>query len=418
MGFRGGSIASPVSLLDLKRNSDLVPVAFPSSRFANTPEGNQGIGTGVTERNYLYRNNLQRIRQSGLINGLRLKTGTSYLANSANLDSIELTVWRRNSGTGLFDRIDVFDFTMLFKNLSLDNTEFTIFFGDGNGVFAKKDDYYGVKMTMTSGNGASVIRTHNVGSGTNTRFTDGAISTTGVDIDGVWTATDDIHKMQPLMQAPWAVCVGDSLTQGEQNISQDNGPWEDESSVINSAITYPDKMEQSLGKPIQNSGLGGVSTINFVLSNIQDRILDMKPKVAFLMIGSNDAAQDTLITSFQTDYASLLDLLEENGIIPVVIKIPPRSDLTDTRHENRTMMNDFLESETIKRGYVVADYEGELGEIRENASQQYNFWNMKTGFNSGDNIHFNESGYDKIAQLTSEILRQNQVSANLLISVR
>lgn len=417
MGFRGGSIAESIALLDLKRNADLVPVAFPTSRFSNTPEGNQGIGTGITERNYLYRNNLQRIRQTGLINGLKIKTGNSFLTNSSNLDTIELTIWRRNPANGLFDRVNVFNFTALFKALNADDAEFTINFGEGNGAFARKDDYYGLKMTMTTGNGAGVIKTHNVGSGNNIRFTDGIIATTGVDIDGTWTASDDIHKVQPLMQAPWGICVGDSLTQGEQNIAQDNGPWEDEASVVNSSITYPDKLEQLIGKPIQNSGLGGVSTINFVLANIQDRILDIKPKVALLMIGSNDAAQDTPISSYQTDYSSLLDLLESSGIIPVIIKTPPRSDLTDIRHENRTAMNDFLESEAIKRGHIIADYEGELGEIREDASQQYNFWNMKSGFNSGDNIHFNETGYDKIAQITSDILKQNQIISNILNSL-
>ena len=415
MGFKGGSV-STVSLLDLPQKSDLVPVATVDAIMDTGAGGNQGIGSSVTERTYIMKNNRQRIRQTGLINGLEFRTGTSFLANKDNIDSIEIVTFRRDDGDGLYDVISQYDFTALFKALTGDNELFIIPFPKDEGAFAVKDDYWGIRLTKSSGEGSSIIRTNNPAGGTNQRFFDGALGTTNIDVDGTWSSGDNMFKIRPLMKAPYAVGLGTSLSQGEQGIAKDNGAWEDEASVINNLIAYPDKLEKLIGRPVQNSGLTTISTINFVLTNIQDRLLNMKPNIVLMEIGTNDAAQDTPLVNFEADYKSFLDICSQNNIVPVIISVPPRTDLNFARQELRTSYNTFLKAEAKSRGLLFVDVEQDLGIIRASVLKYpFNFWDLQSTYDSGDGIHLDETGYALLARIIADYLLQNQIVAQSLV---
>lgn len=396
------TLNNPIIYDNIVRNADLVPCSFPSSLFDDAVVTNQGVPAGTPERTFAILNNLCRIRQTGLINAIDFKTGTGYLANRSNVTTIELMVYRRDEVDGFFDHIDTFDFTSLFQGMSSDSTRTILQFPAGQGVFCKKDDYYFIHIVTNNGDAGGLFESadgsHDPSS---LSLFDGVLTTTDVDVDGTWIDNNAIPKIQPLIQAPYAVFAGDSIFEGEQGIQQDNGVWTDERSVVNSDITIPHQFELLFGKPVQNSGLGGVSTISFMLANIQERILDMMPKVVFLLIGSNDAAQDTTPANFQTDYTAFLDALDAAGIIPVILTVLPRTELNFSRSVNRQDYNIFLRAIASARNYLLIDLDPVIGETRNTLAHPYNHWNIKPEFDSGDGIHPSPLGHTRVAEFTT-----------------
>ncbi len=127
------------------------------------------------------------------------------------------------------------------------------------------------------------------------------------------------------------VFTGDSITQGAKH--------------THGMRSYPEifseRIRWELGRSrdlIINSAVSGNTSVD-LLRDLDWRVLQFKPEVAFIMLGTNDAASQKAITT--TDYGDnltrIINLIRENGAIPVLIspptiiveKAPERARLTE-----------------------------------------------------------------------------------------
>ena len=413
MGFRGGSV-SVLSLVDLEPDeSVLVPVNVPSEDLVG--DISQGAGAGILNntRTYLLTSNRTRLKQSGTVKRITIRTGSNFNANKSNLVSLFVLGYRKN-GSNTFDQISSSpDIATQFKAFTQDNALFTLDLSENDWM---KDlemaDYVGIRMTSNGSTISGIIRAQNF-TDPNFReiFLDGTLGST-VDFIGLGTQNSGWLIVQLWMSEPWANHLGSSLSEGSG--SGNEGPYDEVDDDFVASLCLPHKLQARFGKNVQNNAWGEAnSTVSAILADIEDRINNAKGKIVFLEIGTNDVNVPTSQSDFQQDYKLIIDQIVSNGSIPVIIGIPPRGDLDDTKQQLRIDYNKFLKQLAKDNGYVFAEMDSQIGQ-RKAGKSAYNEWDLKSSFDSGDNLHFNDTGTEKIADKIERAVRQNDDASSIL----
>jgi lysophospholipase L1-like esterase len=88
--------------------------------------------------------------------------------------------------------------------------------------------------------------------------------------------------------------------------------------MYGNSITAQGKWVELLGRTdVMNNALPGQSTYHF-LQLIQSHVLDLHPKVCFIKGGINDITVGVAQEKIQANFRTMLEMLVQNGIIPVV----------------------------------------------------------------------------------------------------
>ena len=135
--------------------------------------------------------------------------------------------------------------------------------------------------------------------------------------------------------------------------------------------------------PQHNAGIAG-DTSDGLLYRLH-YTLDKNPSALVLMIGINDLLQMQYIEIIQENYLKIfakLDALEKVYICSV-LPVGLMNDSFDI-NEKIIVLNHFLKTEAVKRGYIYVDIYKEM--VSEDASIQKEF--------SSDGVHLTAKAYD------------------------
>jgi len=175
----------------------------------------------------------------------------------------------------------------------------------------------------------------------------------------------DYRNLPPTADGPW-VAFGDSLTEGHGA-----SPGND----------YPSLLGKRLGIDIQNLGKTGETSEDGL--NRLDAIVALKPRVALICFGGNDALQGRAVSQTTANLAQIIDRLHGEGSFVVLIGI--RSASLRDRNESH-----YKELAREKEVLYVPDMLQGLA--------------FKPIYMS-DAIHPNDAGYGRIAERLDKALK-------------
>lgn len=115
-----------------------------------------------------------------------------------------------------------------------------------------------------------------------------------------------------------------------------------------------------------NRGISG-QTAGQLVQRMQDDVVNLHPAAVLILIGTNDLARETLVTTIESDYQMLADMASANKIKVIFASVLPVSDYhkdEDPTYERRLQrppafikaLNDWLQKFCTQRGYTYLDY--------------------------------------------------------------
>jgi hypothetical protein len=199
-------------------------------------------------------------------------------------------------------------------------------------------------------------------------------------------------------QAPMIICIGDSISE--------SSPWHSSMVAVGEAPFDPTKswiyqIYNSDNRFIyQNCGNGTDNKTADVAGNFDRDIVAKKPKFVCIDGGVNDINTSVLKAAFIANWTSILDKCNTNGITPIVFKIMPWTNGTNTQMQTRDDWNASLVTlfnSYSKPNWIIIDFDSDLGQFRAGGDAG-NLWDIKTAYNQ-DGVHYTEAGYTKISQV-------------------
>jgi len=175
----------------------------------------------------------------------------------------------------------------------------------------------------------------------------------------------DYRNLPPTADGPW-VAVGDSLTEGHGA-----SPGND----------YPSLLGKRLGIDIQNLGKTGETSEDGL--NRVDAVAALKPRVALVCFGGNDALQGRAVSQTTANLAQIIDRLQSEGTFVVLIGIRSASlrDRNESHYKKLARQKEVLYVPDMLKGLA-----------------------FKPIYMS-DAIHPNDAGYARIAERLDKALR-------------
>ena len=154
----------------------------------------------------------------------------------------------------------------------------------------------------------------------------------------------------------------------------------------------------------------GSQTSTQILARFKTDVIDLHPKFAVIEGGVNDIAGGTITReTFLSNYKKMLDSCTVHGIKAIVCKVMPWTAGSTANMRKRDSWNDGLDSLVTTyynagHDFVCIDFDTYIGQY-DATGDPGNLWDIKTEYNSGDNVHFNIAGYTKIAEVIDPYLR-------------
>ena len=164
------------------------------------------------------------------------------------------------------------------------------------------------------------------------------------------------------------------------------------------------------GRPYVNRGISGQTTPQMLLRFRQD-VIELRPKVAVLLAGTNDIAGNTgpiTLEEIGRNIASMAELARANGIKVVLSSVLPVSDTvpkdgggyfirTTVRPPARILeLNRWLRDYAAKNGHIYLDYYSVMADGNGLA---------KTGL-TYDGLHPNSTGYNMMTEIASRAIER------------
>ncbi len=115
-----------------------------------------------------------------------------------------------------------------------------------------------------------------------------------------------------------------------------------------------------------NRGISG-QTAGQLVQRMQDDVINLHPAAVLILIGTNDLARETPVTTIESDYRMLADMASMNKIKVIFASVLPVSDYhkdQDPTYERRLQrppvfikaLNDWLQKFCTQNGYTYLDY--------------------------------------------------------------
>ena len=200
-----------------------------------------------------------------------------------------------------------------------------------------------------------------------------------------WAQLQYYKKANSTLKAPSAtenriVFMGNSITEG----------WRQ---------TRPEFFAQ---KPYINRGIGGQTTPQMLVRFRQD-VVDLQPKIVFLLAGTNDIAGNTGPTSLKEiadNLKSMCEIAKANGIKAVLCSVLPAEDYPwepgkDPKHKIPAL-NSLLKEYAAANGVYYLDYFTALNNGR----------NGIDAVNSYDGVHLTAAGYQVLEPMVESVIEE------------
>lgn len=150
-----------------------------------------------------------------------------------------------------------------------------------------------------------------------------------------------------------------------------------------------------------NRGISG-QTAGQLVQRMQDDVINLHPAAVLILIGTNDLARETPVTTIESDYQMLADMATVNKIKVIFASVLPVSDYhkdQDPTYERRLQrppvfikaLNDWLQKFCTQHSYTYLDY---YTAMLDPASQ------LPADL-SDDGLHPNAKGFRVMAPLAS-----------------
>ena len=155
-------------------------------------------------------------------------------------------------------------------------------------------------------------------------------------------------------------------------------------------------------KPYINRGIGGQTTPQMLIRFRQD-VVDLQPKVVFILAGTNDIAGNTGPTSLKEiadNLKSMCEIAKANGIKAVLCSVLAAEDYPwvpgkDPKHKIPAL-NSLLKEYAATNGVYYLDYFTALNNGR----------NGIDAFNSYDGVHLTAAGYQVLEPLVESVIEE------------
>lgn len=365
----------------LRTKTDLVKVApYPVSPTAGA--GNWHGTTGTRELITL--GHAYRVQQTGTITQVRF-----YWVTTTSVTGFYVTVWRKRASNS-YDRV------AHSANLlsSIANATFNTI---SVSLPVQEGDFIGHRIDQAN---SATNRTFALTSQANvsTWLVNAQVTANRAYAwESQTQASGSVFPIECSMKAPTAALIGDSIIAGHP----------DHYSFIEATDTT------SPGTPIsyylksrfpslQNMGIGGQTTTQIAARFATD-VVALKPRYVVIDGGVNDLAQSGTQATFLANWTTILDLCRANSIRPIILKLMPWSNGTNTQMQNRDAWRTALSSlvttsypDLLTLGGVQVDLDSVLGQNRVGGTGG-NLWDIQATYSAGDGVHFNAAGHQAIA---------------------
>lgn len=150
-----------------------------------------------------------------------------------------------------------------------------------------------------------------------------------------------------------------------------------------------------------NRGISG-QTAGQLVQRMQDDVVNLHPAAVLILIGTNDLARGTPVTTIESDYRMLADMASVNKIKVIFASVLPVSDYhkdVDPTYERRVQrppvfikaLNDWLQKFCAQGGYTYLDYYTAMVDLTTQLTNDL----------SDDGLHPNPKGFRVMAPLAS-----------------
>ncbi len=176
-------------------------------------------------------------------------------------------------------------------------------------------------------------------------------------------------KLNPINNNSIILAFGDSLTQGV-GVKTEN--------------SYPKILSELSGLNVINSGVSGETT-DIGLNRLPTELEKYNPSLLLLLEGGNDILRNRDHSQIKMNLNNMIMVAKNHGVQVVLIGVPEKKLFSSSA----SIYRELAEEHDLV-------FEGELiGSLMRSPS-------MKS-----DSIHFNKSGYQKLAESIYELLKEN-----------
>ena len=152
--------------------------------------------------------------------------------------------------------------------------------------------------------------------------------------------------------------------------------------------------------PYINRGISGQTTPQMLLRFRQD-VIDLKPRIVFILAGTNDIAGNTGPTTLEQirdNILSMVQLAKAHNIVPVVCSVLPAYDYPWRPGLNPNIkipkLNTLLKQMAQDNGVPYLDYFSKMADERNGLPKAY----------TTDEVHLTKKGYLVMEKLVQETL--------------
>lgn len=359
-------------------NVNLVKVS-PYDTIA-TGAANWGATTGADSRDFISVGQKQRIRQAGTVERVSLHT-----VNKTGLTGFYVSIWRKDG--------DTYDLVGTSENIvaSLTAGQTTNVTLSSPIIGVQEGDYVGYRIE----NAGTTANFYVPGPGNVISYYVNNTTPSSSNYD--WEAQSEIDgqylPIEIYMKAPQFVFIGDSIMAGHPA----HYSFLETTATTDIESTISKQFANSGSYTYQNMGIGGQTT-SAISARFAADVVALKPRAVVIEGGVNDIATAVTKSTFLSNWESMLDAAVENDIVPIVLKILPWTQGTNTQMQARDDWNAALVSlAQTYTGAIIVDADSTVGQFRADGDEG-NLWDILTTYNA-DDVHFNAAGHNAIAQL-------------------
>jgi lysophospholipase L1-like esterase len=350
--------------------SDIVP----ASGYATIPTGAADTAIPEGGRFFLSNDKQSRIRQAGSVTGLRI-----YATDLANMVSLTVAIWRKNGA--VWDLVGSEDILSKLTGGQITTVTLT------TPIAVRTGDYIGVGGIPAAG-GATPFTAITGAPADASYALDGAMPIISTNWAAGTTSTSWV-PIEVRMQAPNAVCIGDSVSAGHPA----NYSYIEATKTANPASDLAELLVGATGCTAQNMGIGGQNSTEILARFAADAVA-LKPRLAVIVAALNDLADSATQATYIANMIAMLDLCMAGGIVPVVLGLPWTNGTDEQMAEYDAWI---LALRSVLAGYPLATYVDArqyVGQYRATGPAG-NLWDIKTAYNS-DGVHYNAAGYSAL----------------------
>ena len=154
------------------------------------------------------------------------------------------------------------------------------------------------------------------------------------------------------------------------------------------------------GRPYINRGISGQTTPQMLVRFRAD-VINLKPKVVFILAGTNDIAGNTgpsTLEMIEDNLASMGDLAKANGIKVIFCSILPAYDYPWKPglkpYEKIITVNEWMKGYAAKHGMIYLDLYSAMVDSRPGMKTEY----------SKDGVHPNKEGYSVMEPIVEKAI--------------